>query len=295
MGTKTHNWAKYSGATIAVAAWLTSGCAQIGNDGTTNTKLVFAEAIEALDDRYIEPIQPDQIMLSGLEELSAIDETLAISRTPTSVALVQDGLMVIERPSPAAENIDGWADLGADLLLDARRASPAFLTYTNETLLDSVFQRLVKGLDRYSRYLSPDDARNSRASREGFGGIGIKIDWVDGNFVIQTAFPDRPAVAAGLKPADRITHVDGHPVHGLTLPEVVKRLRGRVGEAVQVTIIRSGMTTPFDREIVRDYIVASTVDVRRRDKILEVRLTGFNANRGGGLVSGRHRTGVDER
>ncbi len=284
---KTANMTKSGGAAIAFAAalmvWLVTGCSQVTYEGTSTAKDVFSEGIEALDDRYINPIRPDNVMMSGLAQLSSIDESLTVTRTSKSVILAQEGVTVIERPLPAANDIDEWSALGANILVDARRASSAFSTYSQEALLNSVFQGLVSGLDRYSRYLTPDDARNSRASREGFGGIGIQIDHVDGEYVVRTAFPDHPAIAAGLQPNDRITHIDGHPIHGLTLFDVVNKLRGQVGEAVKITFVRFGIAQSFDRKIIRDYIVASTVDVRQRNKILEVQLSGFNTGTVGAL------------
>jgi len=267
--------------------WLAAGCTQttphISEGETSTAKDVFAEGIGALDDRYIKPIQADKIMMSGLARLSGIDESLTVTRSSKSVFLTRDGVTVAEHPLPAANNIDEWSELGANILVHARRVSPAVLSYGQEALLNSVFQGLVSGLDRYSRYLTPDDARNSRASREGFGGIGIQIDQVDGEYVVLTTFPNHPAIAAGLQPNDKITHIDGRPIRGLKFFDVVNKLRGPVGETVKITFVRMGLAPSFDRKIIRDYIVASTVDVRRRDKILEVQLSGFNTGTVGAL------------
>lgn len=256
---------------------LTTACAQFSPRDTAEIRRVFADGIGALDERYIHPIRPGDVMMTGLSQISAIDENLTVTRTPKSVVLSQEGVIVAGYPSPTDKGIDQWADLGARVLTDARRVSPAFSSYSREELLDSVFQGLVNGLDRYSRYLTPEDARNSRASREGFGGIGIKLDRVDGEYVIRTAFPDQPATAAGLRPDDKITHIDGQPVRNLPLFDVVNKLRGRVGDAVKITLVRSGFPGAFDRKIIRDYIVAATVDVRQHGRILEVRLSGFNS------------------
>lgn len=281
--------AKKKGTVFAVAAvltaWLLTSCAQISFDQTLTTKDVFSEGIGALDKRYIKPIRPDTVMLSGLTQLSSIDESLTVTRTSKSVFLALEGVPVVERPLPASDDIDEWSELGANILADARRSSPGLFAYSQEALLNLVFKGLVGGLDRYSRYLTPEDARNSRAAREGFGGIGIQIDQVDGEYLIRKVFPDHPAIAAGLRANDKITHIDGQPIHGLRLFDVVSKLRGHVGDAVDVRIERYGIAKSFDRKIIRDYIVTSTVDVRRRDKILEVRLSGFNS----GTVGSLHR------
>lgn len=284
---ETTNFAKKELAAIAFAAALVAGlaigCTPITVDENLTAKDVLSEGIGALDERYIEPIQPDTVMMSGLAQLSNIDENLTVTRTPKSVFLAQEGVTIVERPLPASDNIDGWSELGAKILADAKRESPAFVAYSQEALLNFVFRGLVSGLDRYSRYLTPDDARNSRASREGFGGIGIRIDQIDGEYVVRTTFPDHPAIAAGLQPDDKITHIDGHPIHGLSLFDVVNKLRGQVGEAVTITLVRYGIAQSFNRKIIRDYIVTSTVAVRRRDKILEAHLTGFNTGTVGAL------------
>jgi carboxyl-terminal processing protease len=287
MARNTAKLAGKNGAAIALAGallvWLMTGCAQTTLEQNSTAKDVLAEGIEALDDRYINPVQPDNIMMAGLAKLSSIDESLTVTRTSKSVFLEQDGGTVTERPLPDANNIHDWSELGANILLDARRTSTAFLTYSQEELLKFVFQGLVSGLDRYSRYLSPEDARNSRASREGFGGIGVQIDQVDGEYVVRSTFPDHPAVAAGLQENDRITHIEGRAISGLALLDVVNKLRGRVGEAVKITFVRTGSARSFDRSIIRDYIVASTVNVRQKDKILEVTLSGFNTGTVGEL------------
>ena len=267
----------------ALAGVLLAGCAPTPRFTGDSARQLFLTTLETLDDRYIEPIDPSTLMMSGLSQLSTIDERLEISRTPNSITLSVNGGIVAERTMPAPHDIHGWSGLAADMIVAARRESPSVTARDADHVYDSIFHGIVDGLDRYSRYLPPDDALNSRASREGFGGIGVQIDSVDGDFVIRTVYPDRPATLAGLKVDDRITHVDGRAVNGLDLRAVVRRLRGRVGDTVRLTIQRAGTPRPFDREIVRDYIVASTVTVHGHDRILEAKLTGFNTGTVGEL------------
>ena len=272
-----------AGAWCAVACALTSGCAQLPRHSDQSARQVFAVALETLDDRYIDPISPDRVMISGLAQMSLIDDRLSVARTADSVVLLLHGEVISERASPTAHNIEEWAGLGARIIDDARAASSTLAAYDRERLFEEIFHGFVDGLDRYSRYLPPDDARNSRASREGFGGIGVRVERVNGEFVIDTIFPDRPATHAGLREHDRITHVDGKPVEGLSLSDVVARLRGKVGDPVRLTLRRTGQTAPFERDIVRDYIVTSTVVAGRHGNIMEIRLTGFNTGTVGEL------------
>lgn len=274
---------KILGVTVALTALLGAGCAPNVNSTGSSEQNVFSVAMEALDDRYLQPIKPDAVMMAGLSRMSRIDGRLTVWRTPGSVVLAVDGDAIVERPAPAPDNLYGWAEMGAQIVGDARVVSSQIATTSQDGIFNPIFEGLVEGLDRYSRYLPPDDAVNSRASREGFGGIGIQIDKVDTEIVIRRIYPNRPATLAGLMKNDRITHVDGHPVRGLSLGDVVKRLRGRVGDTVTVTLQRSGIVKPFARDIIRDYIVASTVDVKIHGNILEVRLSGFNTGTVGTL------------
>jgi len=49
-----------------------------------------------------------------------------------------------------------------------------------------------------------------------------------------------PAARAGLREGDRIITLEGEPVRGLNLDEVVARLRGPIGSEVELEIVRDG-------------------------------------------------------
>lgn len=272
-----------SAAIVALTLLVAAGCTPTVTDTAGSAQNVFSVAMEALDDRYLQPIKPDAVMMAGLSRVSKIDGRLTVWRTPGSVILAVNGETIVERRAPAPDNLYGWAEMGAQIVGDARVASPQLAMSSQDDIINPIFEGLVEGLDRYSRYLPPDDATNSRASREGFGGIGIQIGKDGKDIVIRTIYPNRPAILAGLKADDRITHVDGHPMRGASISEAVKHLRGRVGDPVKLTIRRTGEAKPFVRELVRDYIVASTVDVKINGNILEVRLSGFNTGTVGAL------------
>ncbi len=275
-----------AGFTTAIALLSTallSGCGSLPRHSDESARQVFTVALETLDDRYIDPISPDRIMMAGLSQLALVDDKISVARLQDTVLLRYYGETVSERAAPKSHNIEEWSALGARIIEDARGVSSPVASMDQDRLFEEIFHGFVDGLDRYSRYLPPEDARNSRASREGFGGIGVQIGRVNGEFVIDTIFPDRPATHAGLKEHDRITHVDGKSIKGLSLQDVVNRLRGRVGEAIRLTLQRAGLPESFEREIVRDYIVASTVTAQRHDNVLEIRLTGFNTGTVGEL------------
>jgi carboxyl-terminal processing protease len=78
--------------------------------------------------------------------------------------------------------------------------------------------------------------------------------------VVVRALPGAPAEKAGLLAGDRVLAVDGTPVAGKTLDDVVKLIRGPRGTPVVLRISRNG--PPFDVTVTRDVI--SSVDVSTR-------------------------------
>ena len=51
--------------------------------------------------------------------------------------------------------------------------------------------------------------------------------------------PERgPSHRAGLRPGDRIVAIDGEPVSGMAMAEVLEHLRGPVGSQVRISFVR---------------------------------------------------------
>ena len=100
---------------------------------------------------------------------------------------------------------------------------------------------MARSLDRFSRYAPPDLARDQRASRNGWGGIGITVDGANDTFHVTAVEPQSPADRAGIRPEDQIVAIDGVATHGCVHREVVDRLRGPVGSPIAVQIVPAGM------------------------------------------------------
>ena len=109
----------------------------------------------------------------------------------------------------------------------------------DQTLLNDAINGMLTKLDPHSGYLKPRDVSSLRDSTSGsFGGIGIEMDVIDGLITVIAPIDDSPASRAGILAKDVITHVDDEPVRDISLQEAIEILRGPLGSAVTLGILR---------------------------------------------------------
>jgi carboxyl-terminal processing protease len=90
---------------------------------------------------------------------------------------------------------------------------------------------------------------------------------------------DQPAARAGVQPGDLVIAVDGQPVAGMTVDEIISLVRGPRGTSVTLTLVRQELTEPFDVTIVRDLIEIPIVEsAMLENSIAYLRLTSFSRN-----------------
>jgi len=128
----------------------------------------------------------------------------------------------------------------------------------DQTLLNYAINGMLTKLDPHSGYLKPRDVSSLRDSTSGsFGGIGIEMDVVDGLIEVIAPIDDSPASRAGILAKDIITHVDEEPVRDISLQEAVEMLRGPLGSAVTLGILREvegqpqEVTVSLERAVIR--------------------------------------------
>ncbi len=144
-------------------------------------------------------------------------------------------------------------------------------------LIEAAINGMLTSLDPHSSYLSPDDANDMRVQTRGeFGGLGIEVTQQDGWVKVVSPMDGTPADAAGIQSGDLITAVDGESLMGFTLDEAVDLMRGPVGSEIVITVVREGVTEPFDVSIIRDTIKLTAVRVRQEGDSIVLRITTFN-------------------
>ncbi|MGH7321824.1 MAG: S41 family peptidase, partial [Candidatus Rokuibacteriota bacterium] len=127
-------------------------------------------------------------------------------------------------------------------------------------LIYSAIKGTLRGLDPHSSFLDPESYREMQVETSGsFGGLGIEITLRDDVLTVVAPIEGTPAHRAGLLSGDRIVKIDGIVTKDMQLADAVKRMRGRPGTKVTISVAREGWTEPHDFEIVREQIRVQSV------------------------------------
>jgi carboxyl-terminal processing protease len=154
----------------------------------------------------------------------------------------------------------------------------------DDTLVEGAINGMLTALDPHSNYLNAKNFTDMKVQTRGeFGGLGIEVSMESGLVKVVSPIDDTPAARAGLKPNDLITHLDGAPVQGLTLPEAVEKMRGLVNSDIILTVRREGQE-PFDVKLTRAVIKIQSVRSHLEgNNIGYIRVTSFNEQTDVGL------------
>ena len=112
---------------------------------------------------------------------------------------------------------------------------------SDQDLIESAIHGMLSGLDPHSGYLDLDSLEVLTDDTLGaYDGLGVEVLSGEGVIQVMAAMPDSPAAKAGLKAGDYITHVDGTAVERANLDDAVRKLRGRPGTRIRLTVSREG-------------------------------------------------------
>jgi len=148
-------------------------------------------------------------------------------------------------------------------------------------LLYGSLRGLLSSLDPYSTFFTPEEFKEFTSETQGeFGGLGMEVTMENNKLLVVSPIEDTPAFKAGIKPGDWIVEIDGEPTDKMTLFQAVKKMRGKPGTKVTLTIFRKGVEKPFKVELVRDLIKVKSVKTKELEngKIGYIRLTQFQEN-----------------
>ncbi len=264
------------------SAFLLTGCVALVHqdertafDGEAATK-VFAAGYSTIHDKYIEPVSSRKIAASGLAGLSTIDAAVTVRVADGIVHLTLPDGVTADLTAPAEDDAQKWAATTAAAISVARTHSKPLGAAGSEELYQAVFRASLAEFDRFSRYLPATAARSARATRDGYGGIGVMLNFESGRVTVDTIIPESPADRAGLKTGDVLVRIDRLETASMAESEVVDRLRGRINSQVNLTVLRTGEQEPLAIALNRALIINPTVELEKHGNIALIKLSGFN-------------------
>jgi carboxyl-terminal processing protease len=148
-------------------------------------------------------------------------------------------------------------------------------------LVENAIIEMLKSLDPHSTYLNKDEVKQMNEPLQGnFEGIGISFNILNDTIFVVNPVPGGPSEQVGIKSGDRIILIDGEKVAGTGIKnsDVFKRLRGKKGTQVTVSILRRSVKDLIVFTITRDKIPIYSLDASYMidDRIGYIKINRFS-------------------
>jgi carboxyl-terminal processing protease len=157
--------------------------------------------------------------------------------------------------------------------------------YVEETktkdLIYGALNGILGSLDPHSQFMDPETFEELKVDTQGkFGGLGIEITIKDGLLTVITPIEDTPAWKAGIKANDHIVKINDELTREMPLTDAVKKMRGKPGETVNLTVLRDSEKRLLEFKIARGMIKITDIKYARilENGIGYIRLREFREN-----------------
>jgi len=188
-------------------------------------------------------------------------------------------------PKGAADSVPPIDDIYADLETFANALTIIDAHYVDDKkprdLVYGALKGMLQSLDPYSQFLDPEGYENIKVETEGkFGGIGVEITFREGILTVISPVDGTPAAEAGVAPGDRIVKIDEISTRDMQLDDAVKKLRGKPGATVKLTVMREGEGSLLEFKMKRAIINVRSIKEARvlGDGVGYIRISEFQQN-----------------
>jgi carboxyl-terminal processing protease len=176
----------------------------------------FFQGLNLVERHFVEPANEGTLLKNAIEKLSFI-----------TLPYCQDNLVSM-RDCPY-EPPRCFSD---SIMIISKRCQ-----YDPDKLSLKALDLLLRDLDPYSTTLDSAMINELKIMASGkFAGVGMVVGFRDGDYVVVAPFDGSPAYRAGIRAGDKLLEIDGTPLHGLSLIEALKMVRGPSGSEVSFRI-----------------------------------------------------------
>lgn len=241
---------------------------------------LYDEVLERIELQYVDPIAEAPLVRRGFDNLEvALRDPVFLQMNAAGIG--EDRITWLRQALLARRQASAVRDLNqarAEILAACDLARTAANIPPAAVVLEFTFAA-CDALDDYSSYLTPSRLEDLYAMIDGnFVGLGVELKHDPEGLRLVGVLKGGPAFEAGLKPGDRITHIDGRPVRGQELDAAANRLQGTAGSIVELTILQADGSTRSLRLSRREVEVHSVNEARIVDTqagIGYIELNGF--------------------
>ncbi|TPW35908.1 S41 family peptidase [Oecophyllibacter saccharovorans] len=217
------------------------------------------------------------LALTSSCSLACLQASAALAKTsapPTNGAHAKPSAATANTDANNAETVRLLTLLGT--VMDIVR-SEYVEPVTNKTLILNALNGMVGDLDPHSAYMTSQQLHDMQDEISGqFGGLGLQVQMDAKHVRVVSPIDGTPAAKAGILPGDVILMVDGKSIADLSLDQAVRKMRGKPGSLITLTLLRpktgKTFTVTLKREIIHVQIVRSALYGR----IGYLRLTEFD-------------------
>jgi carboxyl-terminal processing protease len=170
-------------------------------------------------------------------------------------------ILALQIPGSLAQRDDDYSFVRT--LVDIHRQVAAnYVDPVDETKLrEAAIDGMLAELDPFTVYVPPARQEAFEQMLEGsFKGVGIQLDQraEDGRIEVVTPIDGSPAFKAGVLPGDIILKVNGEAIENMRLPEVVKKIAGKLGSEVKLSV-KHATGEEAELTMTREEIIVPTI------------------------------------
>ncbi|HYM68948.1 MAG TPA: S41 family peptidase [bacterium] len=219
------------GVVALAVVFIVAGAPRVIFAQTADAAALTLEALNVLEEEYVDPVRPVPLLNAALAELRA-DTHLSTSVVPDIPTGTSEGIARTWFQREFAIVADRSQAAGIDL---AEAATAAMLASLH---------------DSHTSYYTPETLKEIEAEMRhetSFTGIGITVGQVTDRagtkwVMVTEVYPGSPAETSGIRRFDVIQSVDGHEIGDADLGTAAQLIRGPAGSSVTLLLRRAGET-----------------------------------------------------
>ena len=154
---------------------------------------------------------------------------------------------------------------------------------SKEVLVSDAINGMLQDLDPHSAYIAASEFKEANEALEGnFEGIGVQFRIEKDTIIVVNTIPKGPSEKVGVMAGDRIIRINDSSAVKIKITNemVMKKLKGKKGSKVKISVARRGVSKLLDFTITRDVIPTYSIDASymASNEVGYIRLNKFSAS-----------------